>query len=97
MNQIDEVLVVKRSGDVVDFDSKRIHNAITAAVKAGEENFEESKIQEVVASIEDEIFSRFIDFYPNVENIQDIVEKHLIRADMFNVARRYIIYRAEFF
>ncbi|MEE2975781.1 MAG: ribonucleoside-diphosphate reductase subunit alpha [Thermodesulfobacteriota bacterium] len=95
MNQIDEILVVKRSGDVVDFDSKRIHNAITAAVKAGEENFEESKIQEVVASIEDEIFSRFIDFYPNVENIQDIVEKHLIRADMFNVARRYIIYRAE--
>ena len=95
MNQIEEILVVKRSGDVVDFDSVRIHNAISAAIKAGGEKYEEAKIQEVVDSIEEEIFSRFIDFYPNVENIQDVVEKHLIRADMFDVARRYIIYRAE--
>ena len=33
MNQIEEILVVKRSGDVVDFDSVRIHNAISAALK----------------------------------------------------------------
>ena len=51
--------------------------------------------RDIVDNIEEEIFSRFSEFYPNVENIQDIVEKHLIRADLFTVARRYIIYRAE--
>ena len=95
MNHIEELLVVKRSGEVVGFDSQRINNAITAAINAGDEKYDSAKINEIVESIQGEIYDRFTEFYPNVENIQDIVEKHLLRSDMLDVARRYIIYRAE--
>ena len=95
MNHIEELLVVKRSGEVVNFDSQRISNAIAAAIDASEEKYDSAKISEIVESIQDEIYDRFTEFYPNVENIQDIVEKHLLRSDMLDVARRYIIYRAE--
>ena len=91
----DRLLVVKRSGEVVNFDSQRISNAIAAAIDASEEKYDSAKISEIVESIQDEIYDRFTEFYPNVENIQDIVEKHLLRSDMLDVARRYIIYRAE--
>ena len=96
MNQIEQLLVVKRSGELVKFDSARILNAINAAINAGNESENsEANLSEIVDNIEEEIQSRFLEFYPNVENIQDIVEKHLIRADLFTVARRYIIYRSE--
>ena len=95
MNHIEELLVVKRSGEVVNFDSQRISNAIAAAIDASEEKYDSAKISEIVESIQDEIYDRFTEFYPNVENIQDIVEKHLLRSEMLDVARRYIIYRAE--
>ena len=95
MNQIDELLVVKRSGEIVEFDPDRIKNAIEAAINAGDEGFDLSSVPEIVDGVHQELRDRFTEFYPNVENIQDIVEKHLIRSDMFTVARRYIIYRAE--
>ncbi|MBA4728759.1 MAG: ribonucleoside-diphosphate reductase subunit alpha [Thermodesulfobacteriota bacterium] len=95
MNQIDELLVVKRSGEIVEFDPDRIKNAIEAAINAGDEGFDLSSVPEIVDGVHQELCDRFTEFYPNVENIQDIVEKHLIRSDMFTVARRYIIYRAE--
>ena len=95
MNQIDELLVVKRSGEIVEFDPERIKNAIEAAINAGDEGFDLSSVPEIVDGVHKELNDRFTEFYPNVENIQDIVEKHLIRSDMFTVARRYIIYRAE--
>ena len=95
MNHIEELLVVKRSGEVVGFDSQRINNAITAAINASDEKYDSAKINEIVESIQGEIYDRFTEFYPNVENIQDIVDKHLLRSDMLDVARRYIIYRAE--
>ena len=95
MNQIDELLVVKRSGEIVEFDPDRIKNAIEAAINAGDEGFDLSSVPEIVDGVHQELSDRFTEFYPNVENIQDIVEKHLIRSDMFTVARRYIIYRAE--
>ena len=75
MNHIEELLVVKRSGEVVGFDSQRINNAITAAISAGDEKYDSAKINEIVESIQGEIYDRFTEFYPNVENIQDIVEK----------------------
>ena len=35
MNQIEQLLVVKRSGELVEFDSVRILNAINASINAG--------------------------------------------------------------
>ena len=36
-----------------------------------------------------EIENRFVDFYPNVENIQDLVEKHLMSNSLYNVSKSY--------
>ena len=77
MNLIDKLMVVKRSGEVVKFDLDRIQNAINAAISAGDENFDPKSVTLVVDSIQKEINDRFTEFYPNVENIQDIVEKNL--------------------
>ena len=43
--------------------------------------------------IVDEIENRFNDFYPNVENIQDIVEKQLVLKGHYEIAKAYILYR----
>ncbi len=90
------IKVVKRTGDVVDFDQERIYNAITKAVQAAETTpIEESRIRSLTDTIVEEIDRRFIDFYPNVENIQDIVEKHLVLDGLYATAKAYILYRAE--
>ena len=88
-------MVVKRTGDVVNFDSSRIKNAILKAVKATGHTLSEQKIDSIVDNIREEIEARFIDFYPNVENIQDIVEKHLVKQELYEISKAYILYRAE--
>jgi len=87
-------MVTKRSGEVVGFDEERIHNAIMHAVRAVKQQVEPEVINKLVTEICAEIDERFIDFYPNVENVQDIVEKHLVNADLYEIAKEYILYRA---
>lgn len=71
--------IVKRTGEVVPFDRARIHNAVAKAVRAVGADVEVQRIDALVDRVVDEVESRFSDFFPNVENIQDIVEKHLVR------------------
>jgi len=90
-----EIRVVKRTGEVVPFDSSRIRTAIVKAVEAVGQEIPETVIDRMVDSINDEIGGRFTEFFPNVENIQDIVEKHLVREQFYEIAKAYILYRAE--
>ncbi|MAE82136.1 MAG: ribonucleoside-diphosphate reductase subunit alpha [Flammeovirgaceae bacterium] len=90
-----ELKVVKRNGNVVDFDSERIKNAVSKAVRASELAVSDQVINEIIEEVFREIDQRFVEFHPNVENIQDIVEKHLMRRELFEVAKKYILYRAE--
>jgi ribonucleoside-diphosphate reductase alpha chain len=87
--------VVKRTGEVVDFDEARIRNAITGAIHAVGTPVGESQLDEILRDIVEEIGGRFTEFFPNVENIQDIVEKHLVRVGHYEIAKAYILYRAE--
>lgn len=87
--------VVKRTGDIVAFDPARIESAIAKAVEATGEKLGPDARAELVDQLVDELDRRFVDFYPNVENIQDIVEKYLMRAQMFETAKAYILYRAQ--
>ncbi len=87
--------VVKRTGEVVDFDARRIHAAIDKAVKATGVRLESGVVDRMAEDVCDEIAQRFVEFYPNVENVQDIVEKHLMRHELYDVAKSYILYRAE--
>ena len=87
--------VVKRTGEVVDFDESRIRNAILGAIEAVGAEVDEAQVDEVLRDIVEEVSGRFSEFFPNVENIQDIVEKHLVRIGQYEVAKAYILYRAE--
>ena len=64
------------------FDFARIETAITKAIVANKKTVDEKKVKEITENITSEILDRFLEFYPNVENIQDIVEKHLMLNDM---------------
>ena len=90
-----QLMVVKRNGNVVEFEIERIKNAILKAIRATNLTVSESQIDSLIDEIDVEIENRFVDFYPNVENIQDIVEKHLMRMELYDVAKNYILYRAE--
>ena len=84
--------VIKRNGTIVDFDKKRIINAIQKAneeVECGEQ----ATLQEINAII-DGVVSQGLDSI-SVEDIQDIIEKSLMELDRFELAKKYILYRNE--
>ncbi|MCH7902490.1 ribonucleoside-diphosphate reductase subunit alpha, partial [archaeon] len=89
------MMIVKRNGQVSNFDAIRIKNAIKKAITATQANVQDEKVNQIVEDINTEIRGRFHDFFPNVENVQDIVEKHLVKNDLYDVAKAYIIYRAD--
>lgn len=90
-----KLMVIKRTGEVVNFDTQRIKSAIAKAVQAIGTQLPMEKIDEIVSSILEEIDNRFVELYPNVENIQDIVEKHLVKHRLYEIAKEYILYRAK--
>ncbi len=85
-------LIQKRNGDKVPFDSIKILNAIHRANLATDEpmtyadyNYLTQKVCDAISSID----------IPAVEQIQDEVEKTLIRFGFAATAKAYILYRAE--
>lgn len=84
----------KRNGDIVDFDVKKIENAIFAAAKSvGGDNRETAeRLSKIVVSIVTEAFGASI---PSVEDIQDLVEKVLIEEGHAKTAKAYILYRSK--
>jgi ribonucleoside-diphosphate reductase alpha chain len=93
------LMIEKRDGQVVPFDQSKIEIAITnAAVAAGKsQSYIENEINGIANDISKEIHDRFHDgdFHANVENVHDIVEKHLMMANLYEVAKAYILYRAD--
>lgn len=87
--------VEKRDGTLLDFDSKRILNAIYKAMHAtgeGSEAEAQAVTNQVVLELE-EIKRKYKNFTPSVEGIQDTVEKNLILAGYAMTAKGYILYR----
>ncbi len=82
----------KRTCEVVDFNPKHIFNAIQKASDAAPENFVKNITDAVVGDLE-EIFGD-IDRIPDVEEIQDLVERKLVESGNFEIAKKYILYRA---
>lgn len=87
--------VIKRDGSIVTFTPERITNAIyRAAVAVGGRDKEaaEQLSAQVVALLEQNLREGEI---PNIEMIQDLVEKVLIENGRAKVAKAYILYREE--
>ncbi len=91
-------IIKKRNGDVVAFEADKIETAIKKAfvsVTRDEKAAVAKHITELVAKeLELEAITRE-GYVPTVEHTQDLVEKHIMGAGFFDVAKAYIIYRYE--
>ncbi len=83
-----EICIIKRDGKREDFSISKIKNAITKAFKAS--GIEEE--QTLIADITMNVISLFTSPTITVEEIQDLVEKELMKVRP-EVAKKYIIYR----
>ncbi|GAE90507.1 ribonucleotide reductase [Acetivibrio straminisolvens JCM 21531] len=84
----------KRDGREVPFNIEKITNAIFKATRAeGEENYAQAMVlaEKVVEQLHEEMDRKV----PGVEEIQDIVERVLIKEGHARTAKEYILYRAE--
>lgn len=93
MSKIKEV--IKRNGTFVPFNPDRIMNAIYRAVVAvggRDKNTAKELSDKVVIELESRVPEGF---KPNIEEIQDVVEKVLIENGHAQVAKQYILYREE--
>ncbi|MBE6664076.1 MAG: ribonucleoside triphosphate reductase [Ruminococcaceae bacterium] len=87
--------VVKRDGKIVDFNIKKISEAITQAFDACQKQFNEDIIDFLALKVTAEFEPKIENGKISVENIQDSVESVLIKAGYDDVAKAYIIYRRQ--
>ena len=91
-------VIKKRNGEFVPFDQEKIERAVKKAflsVTRDEKAAVAKHISELVAKeLELEAITRE-GYVPTVEHTQDLVEKHIMGAGFFDVAKHYIIYRFE--
>ncbi len=85
--------IIKRSGEEVQFDASKIEAAIIKANEsvADTEKMKPLTIHLIVNAVMEEC--SLMDRAPGVEEIQDMVENHIMEQNAFNVARNYITYR----
>ena len=91
--------VVKRSGEVEDYDRSKILTAIGKAVEAVEKRPNPDKADFLTNAVEEKLrvlmAGRHEHSIPAIEEIQDIVESVLIEQKEVAVAKAYILYRAK--
>ncbi len=85
--------IIKRDGRVVLFDQNKIASAILRALEAaGEGNAADAA--RVANDVQLELSGEFADRSPNIEAIQDTVERQLMNHGFNAAAKAYILYRA---
>ena len=87
--------VIKRDGKIVDFNIKKISEAITQAFDACQKQFNDDIIDFLALKVTAEFEPKIENGKISVENIQDSVESVLIKAGYDDVAKAYIIYRRQ--
>lgn len=90
--------IKKRTGEIVPFEKAKVENAISKAFKAVTGDAHEDVVLRVGNQIIDDLVKRFpedVTGIPTVELVQDLVERHIMEAGFFDVAKAYILYRYE--
>jgi len=85
--------VVKRDGTVVEFDIKKIAEAITKAFVSQNKRYHQDTIDFLAVMVTADFEPKIIDETISVEEIQDSVEAVLIKGGYADVAKAYILYR----
>ena len=86
--------IKKRDGRIVKFDSPKITAAISKAGKATGE-FDEREAKKLTLRVLTLAFELQMGDRPEVEDIQDIVERVLLESPFYKTAKAYIIYREQ--
>ena len=87
--------VLKRTGETVAFDIKKIENAIVRAFVATNKNYNEDVIQMLALRASARFSDKVKDDRISIEDIQDSVETVLAQAGYEDVAKAYILYRKQ--
>ena len=90
--------VVKRSGEIADYDRTKIETAIGKAIEAVEKHKDPDRAAALTDLVEEKLRLQLAGnrahSIPAIEEIQDIVENVLIEQKEVEVAKAYILYRA---
>lgn len=91
-------IIKKRNGEIVSFDINKIEKVIRKAFLATRLDENVAVAKSIAGLVSSELEFRLLaneEITLTVEQIQDIVERHLMSAGFFDVAKKYIIYRYE--
>lgn len=90
------IKIKKRNGSIVDFDEQKISRATQKAFIHVRGGIDDDKIHEICDHVLQELERLFPEgATPSVEDVQDLVEKEIMRQGFFDVAKSYILYRYE--
>ena len=87
------ISVVKRDGEVVDFNLSKISEAISRAFTATQKNFNDEIINLLALRVTSDFQEKIKGETISVEDIQDSVEQVLTQTGYTDVAKAYILYR----
>ena len=85
--------IIKRDGRVVLYDQNKIASAILRSLEATQEG-DAADAARIANDVQRELESRFPLESPNIEAIQDTVERQLMSHNCSAAAKAYILYRA---
>lgn len=86
----------KRNNELVPFDRTRIEDAIEKACVAighTDISFIPQLTTEIILDLQERFGPR--DYVPSVEDVQDFVERKLMREEYYDIAKHYITYRTK--
>ncbi|MBQ7102189.1 MAG: ribonucleoside triphosphate reductase, partial [Clostridia bacterium] len=87
--------VIKRDGQIAEFDIAKISAAITKAFEANNKQYNPNIIDLLALRVTADFEAKIKDGKVSVEDIQDSVESILIQAGYGDVAKSYILYRRQ--
>ena len=87
--------VQKRNGKNIDFDLKKIADAVKMAFEAQEKQYNQSIIDFIALKVTADFEPKIKEGLIAVEDIQDSVESVLVQAGYADVAKAYILYRRQ--
>ena len=87
--------VIKRDGELVDFNIEKIRGAILKAFKAKDKEYTDDTIDFLALKVTADFNEKIKNGKIAVEDVQDSVERVLQRAGYEDVAKAYILYRRE--
>lgn len=85
--------IKKRDGSIVEFEPEKIEAALQKAFIEVKGSANDDVIHAITREVVAQLEKPFLGETPSVENVQDLVERELMRGGHFDVAKSYILYR----